>query len=553
MTLLTCFAITTGLIGFGGWYAWNIYNNTVNDWEKASEIQRLSREIIYMDEVLTMSARMGASTGDDFWEKRYYKSELKLRMLIEQAKGISPEKVFRRFIEQTENANNILVDMEVKAFSEVREDRMDKARAILFGQEYEEQKLIYSKGINDLTKEVARVNQKDINENARRLLVFSIVCVLALFVSWTVGLIVMARYVSQRRDAEEQALSESKFPSENPFPVLRISNEGKFLYLNKAAEILCLKHDCQIGHQIPELWKEILTEALSTQDCVSFEEEIEGKWFFINMVSISNEDYLNVYGLDITEKKNTEVSLKRYTQELNIKMKELEQSNQDLKGFASMTSHDLREPLRKIITFSGMLMETETQFDEKGQKYVEKILASGQRMNILIDDILSYSRLTKPDIKLDRIDLNDIISEVKKIVSLKLKETEGRVDFDELPIVRANWTQMVQLFQNLIINALEYKRDDTPPVIQLSSKVVDENFVEISVCDNGMGFDSQYADLIFKPFERLSSSKATNGTGLGLAICKKVVLNHGGEITVISQEKSGTTFFFILPKELKKL
>ncbi|MBT7178778.1 MAG: hypothetical protein HN907_04500 [Nitrospina sp.] len=236
---------------------------------------------------------------------------------------------------------------------------------------------------------------------------------------------------------------------------------------------------------------------------------------------------------------------------LSIKLAELKQSNQDLESFATIASHDLMAPIRKIINFAGLLLENGSRFSENEKFLLDKIINSGMRMRLLMDDILVYSRLAGPSFTFESINLNDVLSEVMAILSDQIMETNANIQFKPLPVIEANRTQMVQLLQNLISNSLKYGKKGVAPVVKISATMEEEGFVKISLEDNGIGIQDEYADLVFQPFERLSPQ--IEGTGMGLAICKKVVVSHGGKITVKSLPDSGGSVFNIkLPERHSK-
>ena len=236
---------------------------------------------------------------------------------------------------------------------------------------------------------------------------------------------------------------------------------------------------------------------------------------------------------------------------MNVKLAELKQSNQDLESFATIASHDLMAPVRKIINFAGALLETGSHFSENDKFLLDKIINSGMRMRLLMDDILAYSRLAGDSFTFERVNLNDVLSEVLAVLSDQIMETSGKVEFEPLPVIEANKTQMVQLLQNLISNSLKYRKENVSPVVKITSSMEEEGFIKISLEDNGIGIKDEYADLVFQPFERLNPQ--IEGTGMGLAICKKVVVSHGGGITVKSLPDGGGSVFNIkLPERHSK-
>ncbi len=264
-------------------------------------------------------------------------------------------------------------------------------------------------------------------------------------------------------------------------------------------------------------------------------------------------------------------------QQLLDKTHELQLSNNELKKFAYVASHDLQEPLRKIQTFSSLLeRESESILNEKSKLYIDKISNSAMRMQRLIDSILQFSSIKASAESFVQTDLNHILNQVLSDMEIRIQESGTVVKADKLPVIEAIPTQMEQLFQNFLSNAIKFRQQDKTPLIKISSeqimadelnrKIPDLNFtqqkgsaykwkkeplIKISVQDNGIGFDDKYSDKIFEIFQRLHTSKTHEGTGIGLAICKKIVDNHHGNINVISKEGEGTTFFIILPVSQK--
>jgi len=234
--------------------------------------------------------------------------------------------------------------------------------------------------------------------------------------------------------------------------------------------------------------------------------------------------------------------------ELQRVNKELLRSNEELENFTSVASHDLKEPIRKIISFGDRLVETEPGLSPAGKNYVERMQTSSLRMKNLIDGMLDYSRVSKKPNMLEPIDLRKIVNEVLLDLESRIKTTQGTVNIFSLPTVQANPSQMRQLFQNLISNSLKYHRDGIAPVINLTSARNDSGTWIIPVEDNGIGFDEKYKDRIFKMFERLHGKSEFEGTGIGLAVCRKIVTRHKGTIVAESVPQKGTTFIITLPE-----
>jgi PAS domain S-box-containing protein len=253
---------------------------------------------------------------------------------------------------------------------------------------------------------------------------------------------------------------------------------------------------------------------------------------------------------DITERKQAE--------QLLIERKVLERSNRELAQFAYVASHDLQEPLNKIRLFGDRLMaKSALTLDKTGQDYLERMLKATSRMQTLIDNLLTLSQVTTRGRPFIETNLSEILEEVISDLETRIKITDGLVQAGKLPIIDADPIQMHQLFQNLISNGLKFHRHNVPPVIKLKSLIpvsrkgqkylYGEQYCQILIIDNGIGFDEKFSDRIFQPFQRLHGQNTYEGTGMGLAICQRIVERHGGQITVRSKPGKGTTFAIILP------
>jgi light-regulated signal transduction histidine kinase (bacteriophytochrome) len=243
---------------------------------------------------------------------------------------------------------------------------------------------------------------------------------------------------------------------------------------------------------------------------------------------------------------------RRAEEGLQCYMKKLEQSNQALQDFASIASHDMQEPLRKIISFGGQLqVKCGDGLGETGRDYLERIQKAASRMQTLLQSLLAYSRVTTKAEPFVAIDLADLLFEVVDDLEVRVVETNATIEIGRLPMIEADHHQIRQLFQNLIGNALKYSRKDERPIIRIYGDVQD-GVARVFVDDNGIGFDEKYLDRIFKPFQRLHGRTSSfEGTGMGLAIVRKIVERHGGSITAISAPGKGSTFIVILPVKEK--
>jgi len=287
----------------------------------------------------------------------------------------------------------------------------------------------------------------------------------------------------------------------------------------------------------------------------------DGTTFWGNIVITALHDEVgNLIGFskvtrNLTERKMAEDTLREYTTRIEKHNEELQRINKDLDSFTYMASHDLQEPLRKIRTFCNMILSKWGEnFPADISGYFERIIASVTRMQTLIDALLTYSRTTSKDVVLVPTDINNIIEEAKKDLSEVIAEKQVTIKADELPVLKVQPLQFQQLFFNLIENAIKYSRPGVPPEIKISSKKFWREdgetrslFYRITVRDNGIGFEQQYADSIFKLFQRLHGRSEYSGTGIGLAICKEIVGNHKGTITAKSEPGKGSTFIIELP------
>jgi signal transduction histidine kinase len=228
---------------------------------------------------------------------------------------------------------------------------------------------------------------------------------------------------------------------------------------------------------------------------------------------------------------------------------ELARSNAELEQFASIASHDLQEPLRKVQTFAAHLKATEhDRLSPEGQDFLRRMGEAAGRMRALIDDLLAFSRVSTKARPFVPVDMGEVVSLVLADLEVSLEESGARVTVGELPTLDADPVQMGQLMQNLLGNALKFRRDGVVPEVAVEARVADGT-VELTVRDNGLGFEPQYAVRIFRAFERLHGASSYPGTGIGLALCRKIVERHHGTITAESQLGSGATFTISLPAE----
>ena len=272
--------------------------------------------------------------------------------------------------------------------------------------------------------------------------------------------------------------------------------------------------------------------------------EIKWVWEIIQQIPAGSRIPGKIQGIvrDITERKKAEEMLK-------LKLEELSRSNAELEQFAYVSSHDLQEPLRMITSYLQLLQRKyQGKLDEKADKYIYFAVDGASRMQGLINDLLEFSRVTTRAREPEPTDCEHLLDQVLSDLEFFIKENKATVSRDPLPEVMADYTQLVQVFQNLIINGIKFHSEEAPG-IHISAKKKENEWV-FSVRDNGIGIHPQYSEKIFEVFKRLHKKEEYPGTGIGLAICKKIIERHGGYIWVESEPGKGSIFYFTLPINL---
>jgi light-regulated signal transduction histidine kinase (bacteriophytochrome) len=243
--------------------------------------------------------------------------------------------------------------------------------------------------------------------------------------------------------------------------------------------------------------------------------------------------------MEIKFRKAIEENLQEYTKELKIK-------NQELEQFAYVASHDLQEPLRMIASFTQLLAKRYyDKIDADANEYINFALEGTQRMQALINDLLDYSRVGRRNNPDNILNLEEVIEAVLHNLSTKIEETHALVTYDDMPMAKGDRTQTIQLFQNLVANALKFRKEHERPIIHIGIQEKD-GLWQICIQDNGIGFEMEHYERIFNIFQRLHTREEFPGTGIGLALCKKIVESHGGSIWATSVPGKGSTFYFTM-------
>lgn len=259
--------------------------------------------------------------------------------------------------------------------------------------------------------------------------------------------------------------------------------------------------------------------------------------------------------------KELEQKVSERTIELTTANEDLKRSNEELEQFAYVASHDLQEPLRRIITFSRLLSDRySVAIPPEAGAHLKVIDTAAGRMSLMIRDVLNYARVSRDAQRISRVDLNEVLLEVRADLEASIAETGARIECEELPAIRGNATQFKQVLSNLLSNALKFRTQHMQPHVQIHAELVagnavpvklelptDKNYCCIKVRDNGIGFNPEHTERIFQLFQRLHSNTQYQGTGIGLALCKKIVKQHGGDIIAFSQSGKGAEFQVWLP------
>lgn len=339
---------------------------------------------------------------------------------------------------------------------------------------------------------------------------------------------------------------------------LSISHEGLILYCNDSfGKLIGLSCDTITGtylytyFDVPQYFETLTKDLKTTANKKEILLTINGKKIPVNISFTDLQPMVEAIGVvvtDLTEKKHNEQALLNYQQQLEQKVAELNITNTNLGQFIYVISHDLKEPLRKILMYTTRLDSTEANGDRNP---VNIIKSSATRLDSLVDDLVKYaisSVAVKEDIM--EINLTKIIKEVTDDLEIAISENNALIQYNSLPLITGTKVQMRQLFSNLIVNAIKYRKSNIDPIINITCDTVSEgglSYYKINVQDNGIGMDNAHLSKIFTIFQRLHMRNEYSGNGIGLAICKKIMENHFGRIEVRSTLLEGSTFSMFFP------
>ncbi len=346
--------------------------------------------------------------------------------------------------------------------------------------------------------------------------------------------------------------------------ILSIDLEGTVTSWNKSAEALYgIAADDAVGAKLHEIFhadSAALYELLQNRDVVQLaRREIvrtrsDGVRSIVeetpSLLRDRNGELIGAVSIshDIRARRQLENELAETRRELETRNRRLERSNAELEQFAYVASHDLSEPLRAVAGMVELLKRRyEGQLSEEADEFIGFAVDGCIRMRSMIDDLLAYSRSTSGELEVADVPLGDIVADVLRNLDSEIKEVGARLYFDNLPDVKVDRIKMTQVLQNLISNALKFRRPDTSPRVRIAAEDLGPVW-RVEVADDGIGIKPQYRKRVFEMFERLHTSEEYSGTGIGLAIVERIVIAHGGEIGATDNSAGGTSIWFTIPK-----
>ncbi len=552
----------------------NLFEKKNDLLKNQASIERLSTEVIYFDEVLTMSARLAAATGNSVWEVRYNLYVPKLDSVIKKIRNLSFDAAGIHFLEKIDSANNALIDLERQAFEYIHEGRLDEARNILRGEEYKRFKTVYTEGVTELLN-IENSNVKNLSKHHDEKIKQTIaVFALVLFICWMIALAAIRKHLIMRWTIEKrmcedleklvkektEELIEAQQIIENAeeFSLVmktHIGLDGRWL---KVPQRLCKL----LGYSSEELLSskcmdqthpdDIATDLHQCQqliDGVIQSCELEKRY-----ISKSSEiiwAYLNCSM--VKDKNDTPVHFLTYIQDISEKKKiegERDQLLQMKTNFLATAAHELRTPLTTIRGFSELILNRDDWDDQKRKKYVRYINEESESLTEIVDDLLDVTRIESGQASLLCLSSNDLVGAVEREIGIYREHIEC---FDFRIVVEGkpekyffDQPKISQVLRNLYSNAVKYCAKS-----KLIETKVDfgENHATVSISDHGIGMSEEARCHLFDKFFRAKEVGAIKGTGLGMTIVKYIIEQHGGEVWVDSELGKGTTVHFTIPKD----
>ena len=342
----------------------------------------------------------------------------------------------------------------------------------------------------------------------------------------------------EQKEAELRQIA--LFLTESPFPVMRVDTVGEVLYANPTGAMLLEGWGMDANERFSPRFLAVVDEAMELDAMRDLEVTWGSTVYSIAVVPVPDQHYVNLYFSDITRRKRAEEALAQQAERLR-------RSNEDLERFAYVSSHDLQEPIRSIVSFSQLLERRYGgRLDADADEYIGFIVEAGTRMQALIRDLLQLSRVSTRAGEPRPTESGAVLESVLRDISPVVEASDAVVERGPMPRVMADPTQLGQIFSNLISNALKFCRPGVQPRVRLSAER-EGRFWRFAVEDNGIGIEAEYFDRIFVIFQRLHTRDHYDGTGIGLALVKRIVEQHGGRTWVESEPGRGSTFYFTLP------
>lgn len=366
------------------------------------------------------------------------------------------------------------------------------------------------------------------------------------------------------RRAVEDALQMMRFSVDQASEmVFWLDEKGKIVYANGAAHRLLQYADNELLNKNIESIDTTYAQALQQENPKNghqsgMYDRIGAEAVYIsrmgdeipvdigkNLLQYADKKIICLFARDISARKNAETALRSYAEKLKS-------SNDELEQFAYVVSHDMQAPLRMVASYLQLLERklTKQGIDDTDKEYIRFAIEGSQRMGEMIQAILQYSRINRLTLNLEKFNVNEILNVSLNNLSILIAEAKADIQFTQMPTIWADKFKLTQLFQNLIGNALKYRKDNTKTVVKILYTETPETW-EFSVSDNGIGIAEEYHEKIFKMFQRAHSYNEYEGTGIGLSICQSIVQQHGGQVWLDSVLDKGTTFYFSISKKLK--
>lgn len=357
------------------------------------------------------------------------------------------------------------------------------------------------------------------------------------------GAVHIIRDITERKRAQEEVNSLAKFPNENPNPILRVAGDGRIIYANMGSRVLLDYWKTGKDEPLPEQWRERCEKVLASNQLESFEEKTEDNIFLLTLTPFVEMGYVNIYGLDITKRKQAEEELSKYREHLEELVKA---RTAELEAFSHSVSHDLRAPLRAMDGFSqAVLDDYADKLDAQGKDFLNRVRSASQKMGRLIDDLLKLARISRSELGCGKVNLSARACSIAR--DLQAAEPERDVEFlieDELTVEGDNRLLRL-LLVNLLGNAWKFTSEKKKARIEVGR--IDRDGKQVYfVRDNGAGFEMKYSNKLFGPFQRLHSEKEFPGSGIGLATVRRIVSRHGGEVWAEGAVGKGATIYFTL-------